>query len=110
MICLLLATTLSGIAFTPPASAAATVNIVEGNQKDEKTWTFQPPEIVVKAGETIMWKNSGSQMHSATADDDSFDSGNIGPGKTWQRKFADPGEFTYHCTPHPFMTGKVRVT
>ncbi len=40
-----------------------------------------------------------------------FDSGDIAPGGVWSMTFPDenPGGYSYHCHPHPFMTGMVHV-
>ena len=38
------------------------------------------------------------------------DSGEIKQGGTWEHEFGQPGEFDYHCHPHPFMTGRIRVS
>ena len=43
------------------------------------------------------------------ADEGSFDSGLIEPGRSYERVFDRPGDYAYHCTPHPFMTGHVIV-
>jgi plastocyanin len=109
-----LAVTVSGIALWPVPSAAqaqTTVGIVEPDRAKPDTWKFDPPEITVKAGTTVVWDWRGDDKHSATADDGSFDSGIIQQrGATWQHKFGGPGEFPYSCTPHPYMIGKVTVT
>ncbi len=40
-----------------------------------------------------------------------FDSGDIPPGGTWSMKFdtENPAGYSYHCHPHPWMTGMVHV-
>jgi plastocyanin len=38
-----------------------------------------------------------------------FDSGPISPGDTFDNIFDMPGEFGYHCSIHPWMTGRVMV-
>ncbi len=48
-------------------------------------------------------------MHTVTADDGSWDSGDVQPGATWRRTFDRPGTYPYHCTPHPFMQAVVVV-
>jgi len=47
--------------------------------------------------------------HTVTADDNSFDSGNIGAGGSYSRTFSVAGTFNYHCTIHAGMNGKVVV-
>ena len=72
-------------------------------------WRFDPADLTVKAGSTVVWHNGGSQTHTVTADDKSFDSGDQAPGKDWQWKFSAPGQYTYHCTPHPWMKAVIKV-
>jgi plastocyanin len=108
----LLAATLTGIVFAPWASAAPAppgVTIVEGKTNESGTWGFQPRDLTVKAGTTIVWNNKGGQAHTVAADKGAFDSGMIKPGASWKYQFKTPGEYAYGCTPHPWMTGIVRV-
>jgi hypothetical protein len=80
----------------------AAVRIVE--------FAFTPPTLEVPVGTTVVWTNGGSMTHTVTADGASFDSGSITPGSAFAHTFATPGQYPYHCTPHPFMTAQVRVT
>jgi plastocyanin len=71
---------------------------------------FVPPEIGVSSeGNIVSWINDDSTEHTITADDGSFDSGPISPGDTFDNTFDAPGDFGYHCSIHPFMTGVVIV-
>jgi plastocyanin len=83
------------------ARAAATDTIAN--------FAFKPKTITITAGETVTWSNRDSVGHSATADDGSFDTGVIAGGSSGQRSFDTAGTYTFHCTPHPFMKGTVRV-
>ena len=75
-----------------------------------KNMTFTPRTIEITAGTTVIWRNNEDQLpHTVTADDASFDSGILGPGATWSHTFETPGEYPFHCTPHPFMKGMVVV-
>ena len=84
------------------APAAAAVSI--------KNMAFNPGSLPVTAGATVTWTNSDTTIHTVTADDGSFNSGNIAVGATYSRAFSSAGTFSYHCTIHPEMTGKVVVT
>jgi plastocyanin len=66
-------------------------------------------ELHVHAGARVRWVNGDQLQHSVTADDGSFDSGLIDPGQAFERVFEKPGDYPYHCTPHPFMQGHVIV-
>ncbi|HKT59159.1 MAG TPA: cupredoxin family copper-binding protein [Gemmatimonadales bacterium] len=70
---------------------------------------FDAKVVRVRAGTTVRWTNNDQLQHSVTADDGSFDSGLIDPGGSYERVFDRPGDYAYHCTPHPFMTGHVIV-
>jgi plastocyanin len=70
---------------------------------------YEPARIEVKPGTVVVFMNSAPLQHTVTADDNSFDSGMIDPGKRWVRKFDSAGSFPFHCTPHPFMKGVVVV-
>ena len=72
-------------------------------------FTFTPPSITIKVGDTVTWTNNGPSAHTATADDGSFDSGNLAQGKTFSHTFQTAGTFSYHCTIHPFMKAEVVV-
>ena len=74
-----------------------------------KNFAFMPPDLTVKAGTTVEWRNQDVVPHTVTAADHSFRSGNIGPGKTWRFVATKPGVFDYNCTPHPNMHGKLTV-
>jgi plastocyanin/uncharacterized membrane protein len=71
---------------------------------------FQPPELAVRAGETVEWKNEDIVSHTVTADDGSFDSGLIPPGGTWKMTVKSAGSLEYHCRPHPNMKAKLVAT
>ena len=40
---------------------------------------YQPGSILVQAGDTVTWTNTGSTPHTVTADDGSVDSGPLAP-------------------------------
>lgn len=71
--------------------------------------SFTTKELHVHVGSRVRWVNQDQLQHSVTADDGSFDSGLIEPGQSYERVFAQPGSYAYHCIPHPFMTAQVVV-
>lgn len=83
----------------PPAPrAAASVSM--------KDFEFAPPQIKVKVGTTITWRNEGSKPHSATAVDKSFDTAIFQPGEAKSVTFNTPGTFAYFCQLHGSPDGK----
>ena len=70
---------------------------------------FNPKGITVKAGTTVTWTNNDVMTHTVTADNDSFNSGNIPSGSVFSFTFSTAGVFNYHCSIHPSMTGTITV-
>jgi LPXTG-motif cell wall-anchored protein len=70
---------------------------------------FAPGSITVHVGDTITWTNDGPSPHSATANNQSFDTGILKKGQSASHTFSQAGTFTYFCTVHPFMHGTVVV-
>ncbi|MBO9572141.1 MAG: cupredoxin family copper-binding protein [Chitinophagaceae bacterium] len=63
----------------------------------------------VKAGTTVTWTNNDNVAHTVTADDGSFNSGNLAVGGTFSHKFSTAGTFNYHCEYHSMMKASVTV-
>jgi plastocyanin len=70
---------------------------------------FSASELRVRAGTRVRWVNGDQLQHTVTADDGAFDSGLIDPSHSFEHVFDRPGTYSYHCTPHPFMHGRVVV-
>ena len=87
---------------------------------------YQPPRIVIQAGQTVEWKNYGTVSHSATDDQTKamnpedallprsakpFFSGNVLPGGTYRHTFLVPGRYRYFCMTHEVdkMIGEIIV-
>lgn len=75
-----------------------------------RDFEFDPKEITVSVGTTVTWTNEGPTAHTATADDGTFDTGNLVKGASGTYKFTKAGTYKYHCTPHPYMKATVTVT
>jgi plastocyanin len=84
------------------AAASQTVSI--------KDFSFAPKSVSVSVGDTVTWSNTGKEVHTATARDGSFDTGNIASGGSGSATFRKAGTFSYFCKPHAFMTASVTVT
>lgn len=83
------------------AVAAITVNV--------QFQAFAPEQVDALPGETVTWANVSERAHTVTADDGSFDSGELEAGDGFARRFDSVGAFAYHCTLHPGMAGEVDV-
>jgi plastocyanin len=68
-----------------------------------------PATLVVKAGDTVVWKNDDVVPHTATDRGKSFDSGSIEPGGSWSYTANSKGTFSYYCAYHPNTRGRLVV-
>ena len=74
-----------------------------------KAYVPDPLTVVVGVNSTVDWVNNDNAPHTVTANDASFDSGNVAPGQSFTFTFTTPGMYQYHCIYHPWMTGTVIV-
>ncbi len=73
-------------------------------------FAYAPSPLRVEAGTKIVFDNEdGSITHTATANNGSFDTGDIKVGTTKSIVLKKPGVYKYYCTIHPFMHGKIIV-
>ena len=99
----LAATLVAAGALGAPAAASAAVPV------DIQFQAFSPTPLDVLPGETVEWTNISERQHTVTADDDTFDSGDLGGGDHFTITFDAVGAYAYHCRIHPGMVGEVDV-
>jgi plastocyanin len=87
----------------PSTGGGDSVSVLDNN--------FEPADLSVSVGDTVTWTHDGAASHTVTADDGSFDSGNISEGDTFEHTFDEAGEFPYLCEIHTTsMTGTITVS
>lgn len=87
--------------------------LLEGNDN----YVPKKSVITLAANNLVVWENKDETGHTVTpdhrhADSYSGDFGSEGvmmPGDTYEFLFTEPQEVTYHCIPHPWMTGTIIV-
>lgn len=80
-----------------------------GTEVAIESFAFSPATLTIAVGDTVTWTNNDSAAHTATADDDSFDSGSLNRGDSFSHTFDEAGTYAYICTFHPNMTGEIVV-
>jgi plastocyanin len=93
------------------APHSVAVSIVSDAGTNTSSKGFSPDNIILVLGvnNTVVWTNNDSAPHTVTANDGSFNSGNLAPGQSFAYTFTSPGTYTYHCTYHPWMVASVTV-
>ena len=93
------------VAILPQMAQAETHNVIISDN------SFDPQFLTVAPGDTVVWKNTGSD-HTVTADDDSFGQ-TLEFGGTFTRTFDTAGRCPYYCqlhgNPGADMFGVIRV-
>ena len=72
-------------------------------------FTFTPATITVPVGSTIRWTNHDDIPHNVVSEDKSFKSKAMDTDENFSYTFTKPGTYSYFCSIHPKMTGKVVV-
>lgn len=71
---------------------------------------FDPAELTVATGDTVVWTNLDVVPHTVTSDATSiatFDSQSMSNKQEWRLVVTAAGELSYVCTFHPTMRGKL---
>lgn len=91
--------------FTLPQALSAE-HVVEQKQKK-----FTVPQLDVKVGDSVQFKNSDEINHNvfSLSDSKTFDLGSYPKGQARSVVFDKPGEVEVECAIHPDMKMKVKV-
>jgi plastocyanin len=90
---------------TTPGAPQAVVVMATGNL------TFEPADVTIAPGQTVIWRNSVTMLHDVTPDGHSeWTAGTLSSaGDEFAHTFQNTGTFPYVCTLHVGMSGTVRV-
>jgi plastocyanin len=71
---------------------------------------ISPPQLTVRAGDTVEWINKDVVDHTATEKKTAVWNVSIAPGKSAKVVMKTPGSFEYYCRYHPNMVARLVVT
>jgi plastocyanin len=74
-----------------------------------KSTGFSPKSVTIATGDAVKWTNRDTKNHQVVANNGSFASAAIKPGKSYTHTFNTAGTFGYRDALHPSLTGKVVV-
>jgi plastocyanin len=85
-----------------PATAEETIAIMN--------FAFQPATLTVDAGSRVVWVNHDEEPHAVVSVGAQFkNSPAMDTDDRYAVVFATPGTYTYFCSIHPHMVGKIIV-
>ncbi|ANS75618.1 hypothetical protein AWM70_14280 [Paenibacillus yonginensis] len=95
----------------PAADSADSPNAAAGTEHnvDISNFSFSMGTLEIHPGDTVTFTNHDDVAHSATADDNSFDTGLHGKDESKTITFDKEGEISYHCSAHPGMQATIIV-
>ena len=85
------------------SSSPKTVNVAI------KNYAYDPAQLTVNVGDTVVWTNEDSAPHTVTVSDgpEKFNSPNLNKGDSFSYKFTKAGTYNYYCAVHPDMKASV---
>jgi len=72
-----------------------------------KDMKFQPDELKLHKGDTVIWTNKDIVAHDVTEVNKAWTSSPIAPGASWQKVITESA--SYYCSIHIIMKGKLIV-
>ena len=72
-------------------------------------FVFGPQTISVPVGATVTWTNVDDIPHTAVSTDGVFKSKVMDTDEKFSYTFTKAGTYSYYCSVHPKMTGKIVV-
>jgi plastocyanin len=111
---------LSGLVVALPLALAAILILRPTQAKSEDTkaspmevnvdnFTFGPDTLTVPANSKVTWVNKDDAPHVITSNDGLFKSRALDTDDTYSYTFTKAGTYSYYCSIHPKMVGKVVV-
>ena len=106
------------IAVTALAIGVALVNIAKARGEIAKAvptqitvdnFTFTPGTLTVPVNSTVTWMNKDDVPHVIASTDGLFRSKGLDTDDHFSYTFTKPGTYSYFCSIHPKMVGKIVV-
>jgi Icc protein len=89
---------------------AAASNAAAGQaQVKIENFAFAPSPMSVPPGSRVTWVNHDDLPHNVISTNKAFASPALDTGEMFTFEFARPGEYSYYCSLHPMMQGRVVV-
>lgn len=95
---------LLGIVTAQPQDTA-----VAKSQVTIDNFSFSPSTVTVSVGTTMRWTNHDDVPHTVVSDDKIFRSKALDTDEGFTYTFTKAGTYSYFCSLHPKMTGKIVV-
>jgi plastocyanin len=92
-----------------PSGATAEMAATQAIEIKVDNFTFSPATVTVPENSTVTWTNKDDVPHVIASTDGVFRSKGLDTDDHYSYKFTKPGTYSYYCSVHPKMTGKIVV-
>ena len=72
-------------------------------------FSFAPGTVSVPLGTTVIWTNHDDVPHNVVSTEQKFRSPVLDTDERFSHRFDSPGAYTYFCSIHPKMSGRIVV-
>lgn len=86
-------------------AVAQTASLPQRHVVHIEAFAFQPPQIIVSPGDTIVWVNQDIVPHFISIAEGQWQSPIIEEGQSWEMVVDQTGSHAYICVFHPKMMG-----
>ena len=94
----------------PTSTPPPTDDMIITSLGDAGGMSYSPASASAQVGQTVIWRNADSTVHTATANGGAFSTGFIDPGGQSSILLESSGNFNYHCSVHLGMVGSLKVS
>jgi plastocyanin len=97
------------LAGSPKVAAKAQQPAAASSEVKIDNFSFGPGTLTVAVGTTVVWTNHDDIPHTVVSTEGVFKSKVLDTDEKFSYTFTKAGAFSYFCSIHPKMTGKVVV-
>jgi plastocyanin len=100
---------LAAILMLYPIHAKGEESKPQGSEVRIDNFTFTPGTLTIPMNSAVTWVNKDDIPHVIASNDGLFKSKALDTDQTYSFTFAKPGTYSYFCSIHPKMIGKIIV-
>ncbi len=106
---LLMLPLLAVILMLHPTHAKGEESTLQGSEVRVDNFTFNPGTLTIPVNSAVTWMNKDDIPHVIASTDGLFKSKALDTDQTYSFTFTKPGTYSYFCSIHPKMVGKIIV-
>lgn len=102
-------TAIAGLAAAPIAASIPGAASAATHQISIEGFKFNPAELNVAVGDTVVFTNNDGAPHTGTAEDKSWSTARLSKGQSEEVVISTAGDHPFFCQVHPNMKGLIKA-